>query len=243
MNLTEMIYRRKSVRSFTNGIVSDEILNKIEEFVASAKPLYPEIKVKMEIVPRNQVKCICPWTTQQLITIFSEDKPGYLENAGFIFQQLDLYLQSIGIGTCWLGMGTLTAEDVFEKQRQDGLKYVMMIAFGHPKGKALRDGKTDFKRKPLGEISDLEDERLEPARLAPSSVNSQPWYFAHEENVIHVYCMHKGLLNKTLGNTNQLDVGIALAHMYVANKDTFSFKKLDQHNNKKDCTYIGSFCI
>ena len=243
MNLTEMIYRRKSVRSFTNGLVSDEILNKIEEFVASAKPLYPEIKVKMEIVPRNQVKCICPWTTQQLITIFSEDKPGYLENAGFIFQQLDLYLQSIGIGTCWLGMGTLTAEDVFEKQRQDGLKYVMMIAFGHPKGKALRDGKTDFKRKPLGEISDLEDERLEPARLAPSSVNSQPWYFAHEENVIHVYCMHKGLLNKTLGNTNQLDAGIALAHMYVANKDTFSFKKLDQHNNKKDCTYIGSFCI
>ena len=243
MNLTEMIYRRKSVRSFTNGLVSDEILNRIEKFVASAKPLYPEIKVKMEIVPRNQVKCICPWTTQQLITIFSEDKPGYLENAGFIFQQLDLYLQSIGIGTCWLGMGTLTAEDVFEKQRQDGLKYVMMIAFGHPKGKALRDGKTDFKRKPLGEISDLEDERLEPARLAPSSVNSQPWYFAHEENVIHVYCMHKGLLNKTLGNTNQLDVGIALAHMYVANKDTFSFKKLDQHNNKKDCTYIGSFCI
>ena len=243
MNLTEMIYRRKSVRSFTNGLVSDEILNRIEKFVASAKPLYHEIKVKMEIVPRNQVKCICPWTTQQLITIFSEDKPGYLENAGFIFQQLDLYLQSIGIGTCWLGMGTLTAEDVFEKQRQDGLKYVMMIAFGHPKGKALRDGKTDFKRKPLGEISDLEDERLEPARLAPSSVNSQPWYFAHEENVIHVYCMHKGLLNKTLGNTNQLDVGIALAHMYVANKDTFSFKKLDQHNNKKDCTYIGSFCI
>ena len=105
MNLTEMIYRRKSVRSFTNELVSDEILKKIEEFVDSAKPLYPEIKVKMEIVPRNQVKCICPWTTQQLITIFSEDKPGYLENVGFIFQQLDLYIQSIGIGTCWLGMG------------------------------------------------------------------------------------------------------------------------------------------
>ena len=243
MNLTEMIYRRKSVRNFTNELVGDEILNKIEEFVDSAKPLYSEIKVKMEIVPRNQVKCICPWTTQQLITIFSEDKPGYLENVGFIFQQLDLYIQSIGIGTCWLGMGTLTAEDVFEKHRQDGLKYVMMIAFGHPKGKALRDSKTDFKRKPLLEISDMKDERLEPARFAPSSVNSQPWYFAHDEDMIHVYCRHKGLLNKTLGNTNQLDVGIALAHMYVANKDTFSFKKLDKHKDIKNCTYIGSFCV
>lgn len=238
-----MIYRRKSVRSFTNELVGDEILNKIEEFVASAKLLYPEIKVKMEIVPRNHVKCICPWTTQQLITIFSEDKTGYLENVGFIFQQLDLYLQSIGIGTCWLGMGTLTADDVFEKQRQDGLKYVMMIAFGHPKGKALRDGKTDFKRKSLAEISDTLDERLEPARFAPSSVNSQPWYFTHDEDMIHVYCVHKGLLNKTLGSTNQLDVGIALAHMYVANEDAFSFKKLDQPKDIKDCTYIGSFCL
>ena len=119
----------------------------------------------------------------------------------------------------------------------------MMIAFGHPKGKALRDSKTDFKRKPLLEISDMKDERLEPARFAPSSVNSQPWYFAHDEDMIHVYCRHKGLLNKTLGNTNQLDVGIALAHMYVANKDTFSFKKLDQHKDIKNCTYIGSFCV
>jgi nitroreductase len=243
MNLTEMIYRRKSVRSYTNEPVSDEILQKIEDFVAGAKPLYPEIKVKMEIVPRNQVKCICPWTTPRLVTIFSEEKPGYLENAGFIFQQLDLYLQSIGIGACWLGMGTLTADDVFEKQRKDGLKYVMMMAFGYPKGKALRNGKEDFKRKSLAEIADVQDERLEPARLAPSSVNSQPWYFVHEEDKIHAYCAHKGLLSKKLGNTNQIDMGIALAHMYLTNKETFDYEKLENVKELKDHTYIGSFCI
>ena len=243
MNLTEMIYRRKSVRSYTNEPVDAATLQKIEEFVAGAKPLYPEIKVKMEIVPRNQVKCICPWTTPQLVTIFSEEKPGYLENAGFIFQQLDLYLQSIGIGACWLGMGTLTADDVFEKQRKDGLKYVMMMAFGYPKGKALRNGKEDFKRKALAEIADIQDEQLEPARLAPSSVNSQPWYFVHEEDKIHAYCAHKGLLSKKLGNTNQIDMGIALAHMYLTNKETFDYEKLENVKELKACTYIGSFCI
>lgn len=243
MKLTEVIYRRKSVRSYTNEPVNAEILQKIEEFVAGAKPLYPEIKVKMEIVNRNQVKCICPWTTPQLITIFSEKKPGYLENAGFIFQQLDLYLQSIGIGTCWLGMGKLEAEDVFEEQRKGDLEYVMMIAFGEPKGKALRDGKEEFKRKSLAEIADVPDDKLEPARYAPSSVNSQPWYFAHENDKIHVYCGHKGLLSKKLGSTNQLDMGIALAHMYVANQETFKFEKLEDCRALKDHTYIGSFKI
>ncbi len=243
MELTEMIYRRKSVRNYTNEPVDSTTLQKIEDFVAGTKSLYPDIRVKMEIAQRNQVKCICPWTTPQLITIFSEKKPGYLENAGFIFQQLDLYLQSIGLGTCWLGMGKLDAEDIFEEQRKDGLEYVMMIAFGHPKGKALRDGKSDFKRKSLSEIADVIDERLEPARFAPSSVNSQPWYFTHEGDNIHVYCAHKGMLSKKLGSTNQLDIGIALAHMYVANVDTFEFKKLDDHKAIKDCTYIGSFQI
>ena len=112
MKLTEMIYRRKSVRSYTNVPVDADTLQKIEEFVAGAKPLYPEIKVKMEIVNRNQVKCICPWTTPQLVTIFSEKKPGYLENVGFIFQQLDLYLQSMGIGTVDLLLALLAQHHI-----------------------------------------------------------------------------------------------------------------------------------
>ena len=91
--------------------------------------------------------------------------------------------------------------------------------------------------------ADMLTDFIDTIRFAPSSVNSQPWYFTHDEDMIHVYCVHKGLLNKTLGNTNQLDVGIALAHMYVANEDTFSFKKLDQPKDIKDCTYIGSFCL
>lgn len=243
MELKEIIYRRKSVRSYTNEPVDDVTLQKIEDFVAGARHLYPDIKVKMEIATRDQVKCICPWKTPQLITIFSEEKEGYLENAGFIFQQLDLYLQSIGLGVCWLGMGKIDDNQIDDQSREDGLNYVIMLSFGHPKGKALRDGKSDFKRKTQCQIADVPDEKLEPARFAPSSVNSQPWYFTHEGDYIHVYCVHKGVLTKKLGNTNQLDVGIALAHMYVANERTFEFIKIADCKQLKDHTYIGSFTI
>lgn len=243
MDLKDMIYRRKSIRSYTNEPLNNEMIDEIHNFVESVDPLYPDIKVKMEIVERSQVKCICPWTTPQIIIIFSEEKPGYLENVGFIFQQLELYLQSKGIGTCWLGMGKLTAEDVFAEAKENGLEYVMMIAFGHPKGNAMRDGKDAFKRKALADIADFPDEKLEPARFAPSSINSQPWYFVHEGQWIHTYCSHKGVISKRLGNTNQIDIGIALAHMFVANQETFKFEKLVEVEEKKGYTYIGSFSV
>lgn len=68
----------------------------------------------------------------------------------------------------------------------------------------------------LEQITDKPDPRLEPARLAPSAVNGQPWYFAHEGETIHIYCNKKG---------SPLDAGIALAHLYVANMESFRFSR------------------
>ncbi len=241
MELSEMIYKRKSVRSYTGEPVDEATLQKIVDFSSNLKPLYPDIKVRSEIVGRESIKCILPWTTPQMIAIFSEDKEGTLENVGFMFQQLDLYMQSIGIGVCWLGMGRPGKDLVKSK---DDMKFVMLLAFGYPKGEALRSSVTEFRRCSLSEISDKEDERLEPARLAPSSVNSQPWYFTHEDNVIHAYCAMQGLFKaKMLGEMNRIDMGICLAHMYVANPETFSFYKTDTVKPVKDYGYIGSFMI
>ena len=215
--LNEMIYKRKSVRSYTGEPVDEATIQKIKDFTSNIKPLYPDIKVRSEIVSKENVRCILPWLTPQLIAIFTEDKEGALENVGFIYQQLDLYLQSIGIGVCWLGMGMLRRQ-VAAEMCKDGTKCVMLLTFGYPNGDALRSDVSEFKRKALSEISDMQDERLEPARFAPSSTNSQPWYFTHEGETIHAHCALKGLLRaKILGDMNRMDMGIALAHMYVAN--------------------------
>ena len=227
MTLNEMIYHRKSCRSFVGQPVDAETIEKILSF--EMKPLYPETKVRMDIVSRNQVKCICPWTTPQLIAIYSEETEGYLENIGFLFQQMDLYLQTLGLGVCWLGLGRMNPRTT---SQVEGMKFVIMLAFGHPKGDPLRRDLKGFKRKPMEKISDKADPRLEPARLAPSAVNSQPWYFTHEGDTIHVWCSKKG---------SRLDAGIALAHLYVANEGFRFFKaktaeSLGYH-------YIGSVTI
>jgi len=226
MTLNEMIYHRKSCRSFTNIPVDAATIETIKAF--SMKPLYPDIKVHWGIVPRNQVKCICPWTTPQLITIYSEEAEGYLENIGFLFQQMDLFLQTLGLGVCWLGMGRMNSKTT---TKVEGMKFIIMLAFGHPKGDQLRQRAKDFKRKSMEQITDKPDPRLEPARLAPSAINSQPWYFTHKDDTIHVYCSKKG---------SRLDAGIALAHLYAANEETFRFFKAADTPTVPGYEYTGS---
>ena len=223
-----MIYHRKSCRSFLGQPVGSETIEKILSF--EMKPLYPQIKVRMDIVSRNQVKCICPWTTPQLIAIYSEETEGYLENIGFLFQQMDLYLQTLGLGVCWLGMGRMNPRTTTVVE---GMKFVILLAFGHPKGDQLRQDLKGFKRKSLAQIADAPDPRLEPARLAPSAVNSQPWYFTHEGDTIHVHCAKTGY---------RLDAGIALAHLYVANEG-FRFFKAEDVGNVPGYGYVGSVTI
>ena len=229
MTLKEMIFKRKSCRSFTGKPVDAEMIERILSF--EPKPLHPEIRVRMDIVSRDKVKCICPWTTPQLITIYSEEAEGYLENIGFLFQQMDLYLQTLGLGVCWLGLGRMNPKTTTEVK---DMKFVIMLAFGHPKGDQLRHDLKSYKRKSMDQITDKPDSRLEPARLAPSAVNNQPWFFTHEDKIIHVWCSKKG---------SPLDAGIALAHLYVSNNETFRFFKAEHMTNLPGYTYIGSITL
>lgn len=229
--LREMIFKRRSCRSYTGLPVDTETVKKIRSF--SMTPLYPDIRVHMEIVRRDQVKCICPWTTPQLIAIYSEEKEGYLENIGFMFQQMDLYLQSLGLGACWLGMGRMHAKTA---PQVDGMKFAILLAFGNPKGDLYRKETIEFKRKRMEQIADRADPALEPARLAPSSVNSQPWYFVHEGDTLHVYCVKKGLT----GYMNRMDIGIALAHLYVSHAESFCFFQSESASSIPGYGYIGS---
>ena len=228
MTLKEMIYHRKSCRSFTGVPVDAATIEAIKAF--PMKQLYPEIGVHWEIVSRDQVKCICPWTTPQLIAIYSQEADGFLENIGFLFQQMDLYLQTLGLGVCWLGMGRMNPKTT---TAVEGMKFVILLSFGHPKGDQLRHDLRGFKRKPMEKITDRPDKALEPARLAPSAVNSQPWYFTHEGDTIHVWCSKKG---------SRLDAGIALAHLYVANEG-FRFFKADHITDLPGYAYIGSVTL
>jgi hypothetical protein len=113
------------------------------------------------------------------------------------------------------------------------------MAFGKP-AEPLHRSLSDFKRKPLSEISEGVDERLEAARLAPSGMNAQNWYFIAENGKIHCY---RKKPNSPLGfmtsRLSYIDMGIALCHIAEESKE-FRFAKEAGAPERKGCAYMGT---
>ena len=229
MDLESQIYVRKSCRKY----LDDEIdMTPIKEFIPKAKVLNSDIDYSYKILTKDELSIRTRWKAPYYLALYSEKKENYGVNLGFIFQQLSLYMQSIGIGSCWVGMATVKQKDP---------NFVITIAFG--KSDDLTRDLSKFKRRSLSEISDMEDERLIPAQLAPSAVNSQPWYFKHTDDGFDVFkAKHNIVKQKIIGKWNDIDMGIALSHLYISNPDAFEF----EFKNKADIkgyTYFGSVKI
>ena len=229
MDLSNQIYVRKSCRKY----LDDEIdMSAIREFLDNVEPLNSEINYSYEILTKDKLNIRTRWKAPYYLALYSERNDKYGVNLGFIFQQLSLFLQSLDIGSCWVGMATL---------KENNPEFVIAIAFG--KSDDLTRDISQFKRKNLSEICDFEDEKLIPVQIAPSAVNSQPWYFKHTDEGFDVYKVkHNIVKRKILGKWNDVDIGIALAHMYVSNPETFEFEVKDKKDIKGH-TYVGSVKI
>ena len=227
MNLIEHIYVRKSCRNYLDDNVD---MNLIHDFMSNVKPLDDAINYSYDILEASEVNIRTRWNAPYYLALYSEKKENYLENVGFVFQQLSLYLQSVGIGNCWVGMAS-------PKNKKDN--FVIVISFG--KSDKMTRELSSFKRKSLDKISDFADDRLVPAQLAPSAINSQPWYFKHTDDGFDVYQQKQNILKRqVLKKWNPIDMGIALAHLYAANEKTFKFIKKTSFENIKGYTYTGS---
>ncbi len=98
-NLYNMIFKRKSFHLFRNSgndRIPDEEIKEIEKEFNSFEPLLDNIKIKMKIVKDSTT---CKRGQEYCILLYSEKKDNYLQNIGYIGEQLDLYLVSKNIGT------------------------------------------------------------------------------------------------------------------------------------------------
>ena len=231
MELYLYMWKRKSIRKYDMTPLETKQLNQIRQFAENMKPLYPDIKTAYDITP--DIKSIIPVKAPHYFVISSEKKEGYLENVGFMFQQMNLYLTSIGLGSCWLGMAKP------EGKQSSRLPFVITIAFGEATESPYRMI-TEFKRKSLSDISNGSDDRFEAARIAPSAMNNQNWYFLADNGYIHVF--HKKATMGVLNKLNKIDIGIALCHLFIATEETgkgFVFTK-ETGKTKKGYIYTGT---
>jgi len=229
--MNEIIRKRQSIRKFDMTPLDDTTLEKVKSFIDSVKPLFPNIKYTITFA--GKTKGFFNIKSPHYLIFKSETAVGSNENIGFIGQQLDLLLAEAGIGTCWLGLA---------KQADGGTKelpHVISMAFGKPDEPLYRKI-TGFDRKPLETISSGADPRIEAARLAPSGMNRQNWFFAAENGMIHCYRKKPDLISGIFfDKLEAIDIGIAICHIAMESKD-FVFTKKDSAPQRKGFIYVGT---
>lgn len=210
------IFRRKSTRKYDLTPLPSATLTKLRKFATSARPLDRQIKCDFTLLSAGEVKNLVPVKAPHYLCFYSEKKDNYLLNAGFLLQQIDLYLSANDLGSCWLGMAR-PAKDV--PTEKNGMEFVIMLAFGQAVEPVHRTDPSEFKREQLSAITDIPgaDELLEPVRLAPSASNTQVWYFSGNPDEIIVSREKLNVLKAPMyGKVNQIDIGIALCHLYLS---------------------------
>lgn len=216
-NFYKTIFKRKSIRKYDLTPLEDQKLIEIKEFVSKIEPLYDNIETEIRLVQKEEINLLVPIKAPHYLMMTSQNKEGYLTNAGYMLQQVDLFLSTNGLGSCYIGMA-LPTKDTKSGSKLD---FILILGFGNPAEEVHRESISQFKRKPLIKITDIigSDEILEPARLAPSATNSQPWFFTGDNGVINCYCIKSNIIKALVyEKLNKIDMGIAICNITVAAK-------------------------
>lgn len=217
MELYEFLFKRMATRIYSMEEIPAGTLAQIRAYIPRLAPLHDGIETHIELLTAGDRGGAAAVKAPYYLHFYSQQHEARHYNAGFMLQQMDLYLSSLGLGSCWLGMGRA------RKKQLKGMDFIIMMAFGKAAQSPHRDNVSQFRRKQPGEISIGQDERLEAARLAPSTRNMQPWFLLCQDSNIHIYRSRLGKLKAALyDGFNKIDIGIMLCHLYVASQH---FKK------------------
>ena len=247
MNMFEAIFSRKSIRHFQQEKVDWNIIAEILDYADNLPMLMEGISVEFKLVSNIEKKqgfhgplsAKAPY----YICISSEEKEDYLINAGYLMQQLNLYITSKGLATCFIGSTTTPGHSLKSTMKYE---YVTALAFGKTTESLYRNS-SEAKRLSEKEVVVYKEEVtpdirqiLTAARLAPSIFNSQPWRFVVYRNRIHIFTKKNSLLSTILDFNKMIDMGIMMANLLLAAEELWVDVSLSKSDSIKSKQFLNN---
>lgn len=258
-SITAIIKDRHSVRSYKEDSLSEKIIDEIEKYIEKLDNPF-NVKIRIRLIKKEKYDGVVRLGTYGVINGAKYYLIGVCENTefalealGYSFEKAILYCTSLGLGTVWLG-GTFSRSS-FEKtinlRENEILPVISPVGYKSNEksflGSFIKEHRNnrkevselffenDFNNK-LKEIDDEYKEVLEMVRLAPSSVNSQPWRIVKDGLNFHIY-------NSGKRKMNRIDIGIALCHMdlYFKEKELSGCFEFKDPNLKTKYKYVVSW--
>ncbi|MDR1135144.1 MAG: hypothetical protein LBL49_03050 [Clostridiales Family XIII bacterium] len=206
MTLYEAIFIRRTVRKYDMKPVEDGIIEGIKAIIENADSIEGE-GARFEFAPGSEMKAN---SAPHYILAFCDDDDAAYANVGYVLQQADLYIQSIGLGSRWYGT---------TKPKKKKAAFCIVLEFGNTDA-PRRNGAEDFKRLSAAEISnavsDVDLRIAEAARLAPSGVNSQPWKLDFTDGKVTIRYFRREVVDALFPKYGKIDLGIVARHVELA---------------------------
>lgn len=241
-NLKEAVYNRYSMRTFNSKEVSSETRKMIMDYAQKIyNPFGPKIRIKfIEKQTDSKGEKLGTYGIIKNANLFLgvavKNLPGAQEGLGYEFEQLVLYMTSLGLGTCWIG-GTFDRgafAEAMKPEKDEIFTIISPIGYGTGRKrffeKIMRANLKADSRLAWDKIFFKDDfstpleitegiagykDALEFVRQAPSAVNKQPWRIVFDGKAFHFYEKHS---MEIAGNVDiqLVDMGIALNHFHLA---------------------------
>lgn len=210
LKILDAIYRRKSVRDFMDNEIEEDLMNRIWSRLLQTRLLYEKSKIKFVISDYCKKSNYAPY----YIGVYTDNTKEGKMNAGFVLQQLSIYLSAIGIASCYQAKSV-----IFKSVDAEGMKLAISMAVGYPENCMYRELE-EIARMPLSKISVIKEKPNEEverlltlARIAPSCYNVQPWRFVVYHNRIHVFVKKKML--SRISHFKYVNMGIMLGNVCI----------------------------
>lgn len=265
MNYKQLILDGKSVRDFKEKAIESKYFNEIESYIKKSKKLLPEVYIELKIFANEEtyekLENIAGYNGHMIkapsyAIILSDVKRGYIENSGYIGERLILKARDLEIDSCWV---TFNDSDIIKEKLgiSSNKEVTAIIALGYGIDKNIKN-KSGSER--LGveklvymdkwgintSIDELEERGLldafSYARMAPSTLNRQPWRFIIDGGNI-ILAVKKD--DFTSNYERGIDAGIAMLYFgLIIDTTLFDLKwnvdKIDKdYNIPEDYEVIG----
>ena len=215
MTLEEAIYERHSVRDYIDEPLSQELIDSLEDKIRKVNAK-SSLNIQLVVNEPTAFKGIKSYGkfhgVANYIVMAGKNARDLDSRVGYYGEQLVLYVQTLGLNTCWVGMTYGKTKGAYSLNEGEKVSCVIALGYGTTQG-------SRHKIKTVEQVSNATPDTpewfrggVEAALLAPTAINQQKFFFEYRgtgEDGKGIVRLKKGF--SLFGYTN-LDSGIAKLH-------------------------------
>lgn len=220
MNIKEAIRERHSVRSYEERKMDEDTVQVIREEIERCNR---EGELHIQLVTDEPKAFDCFMArygkfsgVTNYIALIGKKSKDLEEKIGYYGERIALFVQTLGLNTCWVAMTYKKIKTAFSVNPGEKLCVVLALGYGKTQGVQHKNKAIEAVCKSEENAPAWFEEGVRYALLAPTAMNQQKFFFTLKDGKVSV--------RKGSGFYTKVDLGIVKYHFEIgAGKENFEW--------------------